>query len=145
MKPPLPPGYTLVRLVKGHPRRRFASGRPVVDDWLHTKALQHQEKKLSTSKVLLGPSGDVCGFYTLAIEVVDFGELPPETTRRMPKRRLPVAVLAWLGVSADHQGKGFGRLLMALALDDCAQAGKTFAFVAAILDCIDDEAKRFYQ
>jgi GNAT superfamily N-acetyltransferase len=145
VKPPLPSGCRLERLAKGHSRRRFASGQPLVDDWLHTKALQHQEKRLSTSKVLLDADGHMLGFYTLAMELVDFSDLPPDVVRRLPKRRLPVAVLAWLGVAQDHQKKGLGRLLLALALDDCAQAGKTFAFVAVILDCIDDDAKRFYQ
>jgi hypothetical protein len=36
-------------------------------------------------------------------------------------------------------------VLLAQALRDCWEAGKTFAFVALILDCIDDKAKSFYQ
>ena len=31
------------------------------------------------------------------------------------------------------------------ALRDCYEAGQTFAFVAVILDCVDDKAKSFYQ
>jgi len=57
---------------------------------------------------------------------------------------LPVAVLAWLGVSSDRQGEGLGRLLLAQALRDCYEASQTFAFVAVILDCIDGNAKEFY-
>ncbi len=30
-------------------------------------------------------------------------------------------------------------------LRDCWEAGKTFAFVAVILDCVNDAAKEFYQ
>lgn len=63
----------------------------------------------------------------------------------MPRRSLPVAVLAWLGVSTDHQSHGLGRLLLAQALRDCYEAGDTFAFVAVILDCLNDDVKRFYQ
>jgi GNAT superfamily N-acetyltransferase len=58
---------------------------------------------------------------------------------------LPVAVLAWLGVARDRHGQGLGRLLLAQALRDCHEAGKTFAFIAVILDCIDNKAKAFYQ
>jgi hypothetical protein len=36
-------------------------------------------------------------------------------------------------------------LLLAQALRDCWQAGKTFPFVAVILDCINESAKGFYQ
>jgi GNAT superfamily N-acetyltransferase len=58
---------------------------------------------------------------------------------------LPVAVLAWLGVDRARQGQGLGRLLLAQALRDCWEAGKTFAFVAVILDCVSDAAKAFYR
>jgi len=56
-----------------------------------------------------------------------------------------VAVLAWLGVSAARQGQGLGKLLLAQALRDCYDAGKTFAFIAVILDCLNDKAKAFYR
>ena len=36
-------------------------------------------------------------------------------------------------------------LLLAQALRDCYDAGKTFPFIAVILDCIDDKSKAFYQ
>ena len=56
-----------------------------------------------------------------------------------------MAVLAWLGVSAAHQGQGLGQPLLAQALRDCYDAGQTFAFVAVILDCVSDAAKAFYR
>lgn len=56
-----------------------------------------------------------------------------------------MAVLAWLGVDQRFQGRGLGRLLLAQALRDCHNAGRTFAFIAVVLDCVDDAAKAFYQ
>jgi hypothetical protein len=38
-----------------------------------------------------------------------------------------------------------GKLLLAQALRNCYDAGQTFAFVAVILDCVDAEAKAFYE
>jgi GNAT superfamily N-acetyltransferase len=141
----LPEGFRLESLCREHPRRRFRCGEERVDDWLATKALQHQQKHLSVTKVLLEPSGDIAGFYTLATGQVDFRDLPAEFSKRLPRRLLPVAILAWLGVGAAHQGRGLGRLLLAQALRDCWEAGKTFAFIAVILDCLNDAAKSFYQ
>lgn len=140
-----PEGYSLEPLQRQHRRRKFQCGEDAVDDWLKTKALQHQRKHLSATKVLLDPAGDIAGFYTLATAQVDFGDLPAEITRKLPRRALPVAVLAWLGVSSEHQGEGLGDLLFARALRDCYEAGQTFAFLAVILDCINDAAKAFYQ
>ncbi|MGH7200339.1 MAG: GNAT family N-acetyltransferase [Planctomycetaceae bacterium] len=140
-----PDGHRLETLRRGRPRRPFHSGESAVDDWLKTKALQHQQKHLSTTKILLDSAGTIAGYYTLATGQVDFGDLPAEITRKLPRRALPVALLAWLGVNADRQGQGLGQLLLAQALRDCYEAGQTFAFVAVILDCVSDAAKTFYQ
>jgi GNAT superfamily N-acetyltransferase len=145
VRPALPAGHRLERLSKNHPRKQFQCGRPAVDEWLHARALQHQTKHLSTTKALLDENGAIVGYYTLATEIVDFGLLPAAETKKLPKRTLPVAALAWLGVSANRQGEGLGRLLLSLALCDCAEAGRTFAFVAVVFDCIDDAAKAFYR
>jgi GNAT superfamily N-acetyltransferase len=140
-----PEGFRLESLRREHPRRTFRSGQEQVDEWLATRALQNQEKHLSVTRVLLDEAGAIAGYYTLATGQVDFSELPLDLTRRLPRRTLPVAVLAWLGVHADRQGQGLGRLLLAQALRDCHEAGRTFAFVAVILDCLDDAARAFYQ
>jgi GNAT superfamily N-acetyltransferase len=141
----LPEGFRLELLRREHPRKSFRCGETKVDDWLATKALQHQQKHLSVTKVLLDGAGALAGFYTLATAQVDFGGLPAAITKGLPRRTLPVAVLAWLGVGADRQGQGLGQLLLAQALRDCHEAGKTFAFVAVVLDCLNDTAKAFYQ
>jgi GNAT superfamily N-acetyltransferase len=141
----LPKRLRWQRLQRDHPRRDFRCGEPEVDAWLRTKAWQHQKKHLSVTKVLLDESNRIVGFYTLATGQVDFRDLPDDLTKRLPRRSLPVAVLAWLGVSTNHHGEGLGRILLAQALRDCYEAGDTFAFVAVILDCLTEKAKSFYQ
>lgn len=141
----LPTAFRWERLKREHPRRQFACGQAEVDGWLRTKAWQHQKKHLSVTKVLLDADDRIAGYYTLATGQVDFGDLPADVTKQLPRRALPVAVLAWLGVSSDLQDQGIGRLLLAQALRDCYEAGGTFAFVAVILDCLNDDAKAFYK
>jgi GNAT superfamily N-acetyltransferase len=140
-----PAGYRLETLVKAHPRKLFVSGKPTVDDWLQTKALQNQSKHLSTSKVLIDESDLIAGFYTTAQGQIQFRELPSDATLKLPDRPLPVAILAWLGVAQTQQGKGLGKKLLVQALRDCLEGGNTFPFVAVILDSIDDAAKSFYK
>jgi GNAT superfamily N-acetyltransferase len=140
-----PADLRLERLRRQHSRREFRCGQGQVEDWLAAKALQQQDKHLSVTKVLVDATGALAGYYTLATGQVNFCDLPPELTKRLPARTLPVAVLAWLGVHKDRQGQGLGRLLLAQALRDCYEAGKTFAFVAVILDCLTDSAKVFYR
>jgi len=141
----LPEGYRLETLRRDHPRKKFHSGQFEVDEWLAARAFQHQDKHLSVTRVLLDGLGLLAGYYTLATGQVDFSDLPIEIVKRLPKRQLPVALLAWLGVDHRFQGQGLGRLLLAQALRDCHDAGKTFAFIAVILDCVNDAAKAFYQ
>jgi GNAT superfamily N-acetyltransferase len=140
-----PPGFVLKSLQRSHLRSVFDCGQIEVNDWLQTKALQNQEKRLSATKVLLDQEGSIAGFFSLATGQVDFGDLPPELARKLPRRALPVAILAWLGVSRAYQGQKLGDLLLAQALRDCHGAGQTFAFVAVILDCVDERAKTFYR
>jgi GNAT superfamily N-acetyltransferase len=115
-----------------------------VDQWLHGQALQSQTKRLSTTRVLVSPSGQIAGFFTLATGQVHFGDLPTEIVMRLPRRALPVAVLAWLGVAVEEQRRGLGSRLLAQALLDCHGAGRTFPFVAIVLDTLDEPTKAFY-
>lgn len=144
-EPGFPAGYHLEPLRRDHPRRNFHSGQPLVDDWLVTKALQNQIKHLSVTKVLLAENGTIAGYYTLAPAQLEFSELPPEVARKLPHRLLPAAVLAWLGVDAAQQSRGLGGHLLSQALRVCWEGGKVFPFVAVIFDCIDEDAKAFYE
>lgn len=140
-----PSGWRIEILSKSHNRRAFNSGQPKVDQWLKRTALQSQNKHLTASKVLLDEDDSIVGFYTLATAQVDFSDLPADETKKLPKRQLPVAVLAWLGIDESSQGKGIGKRLLATALRDCFEASETFAFVAVVLDCVDEVSKQFYQ
>lgn len=146
MKPvAFPDGFHLATVERKHRRKVFDCGEPTVNDWLRTRALQNQDKHLSTTRVLLTGNDDIAGFYTLATGQVDFGDLPPELSRGLPRRALPVAILAWLGVDQRFRGQGLGDRLLAQSLRDCHTAGETFAFIAVVIDCINDQAKSFYQ
>lgn len=143
--PSFPAGWSIEVLEKSHPRRKFESGQNEVDEWLHKSALQSQKKHLTATKVLLDEQRQIAGYYTLAFSQVDFSDLPADLVKKLPRRQLPVGVLAWLGVDRSYRGRGIGQRLLAASLLDCYEASPTFAFIAVILDCVDETAKRFYQ
>jgi GNAT superfamily N-acetyltransferase len=140
----LPEGMTWEALSKRHDRKRFDCGEPVVTDWLRTKAWQNQEKHLSSTRVIAVEGRTIAGFATVSTGQVEFGDLPEAIVRTLPRRALPVAILAWLGVDRAFQGRGLGARLVAAALADCHRAGGVFPFVAVIVDAIDDRARSFY-
>ena len=140
-----PEKWRVENLSKSHDRKGFKSGNVEVDKWLSQTALQSQSKRLTNTKVLLNDVGTVVGYYTLATSQVDFSDLPQGLAKSLPRGQLPVAVLAWLGIAKSFQGQGIGKRLLATALGDCHAASQTFAFMAVILDCVDQPAKDFYQ
>jgi ribosomal protein S18 acetylase RimI-like enzyme len=144
-EPRFPEGWSIEVLDKSHPRQRFNSGNDDVDQWLKKSALQSQKKHLTTSKILLDDTRSIAGYYSLAFSQIDFSDLPTDLASKLPRRQLPVSVLAWLGVDQSFQSRGIGQRLLATSLVDCYEASKTFAFIAVILDCVDEQAKRFYQ
>lgn len=143
--PRFPEGWSIEVLDKSHPRRRFESGQNEVDEWLRKSAFQSQKKHLTATKVLLDEQRQIAGYYTLSFSQVDFSDLPADLVKKLPRRQLPVGVLAWLGVDQSFQGRGVGQRLLATSLLDCYEASQTFAFIAVVLDCVDKQAKRFYQ
>lgn len=140
-----PDGFHFESFARSHPRKNFDCEHEQVNDWLKAKALQNQDKRLSVTKVLLDEKGVIAGYYSLATGQIDFSDLPADVAKNLPKRQLPVAVLAWLGVAKHCQGQGLGQRLLAQALRDCYEASKTFAFIAIILDSVDDASKSFYE
>lgn len=141
-----PAGFSIQSLSRSHPREAFRSGQQAVDRHLRERALQNQEKRLSSTRVLVGGGPEaIAGYFTLAMGQVGFGDLPPEVMKKLPRRELPVAVLAWLGVDLKFQQQGLGERLLARALRECFDASATFPFVAVVLDCLDEPTKAFYQ
>lgn len=140
-----PDGWRVDILAKSHNRRAFRSGQADVDRWLKQLAFQSQRKHLTVTKILLDENDAIVGYYTLSTSQVDFSDLPADLGKSLPARQLPVAVLAWFGIDLNFQGKGVGKRLLATALRDCHDSSDTFAFIAVILDCVDESAKRFYQ
>jgi GNAT superfamily N-acetyltransferase len=140
----LPEGFSVEQLARRHPRATFRSGNEAVDRHLAERALQSQAKRLSSTRVLAQATGAIAGYYTLAMGLVGFSNLPEDLVKRLPRRDLPVAVLAWLGVDLSFQRRGLGERLVALALRDCWEASETFPFVAVVLDCLDEVTKGFY-
>ena len=137
--------FAIEQLEKRHKRKDFSSGVEAVDDWLKKSARQAQSKQLSITRVLLKKPDTIAGYYTLAMGQVSFDELPHQIARKLPKTLVPIITLAWLGIEKNYQGKSFGERLLAQALSDCHQTGQIMPFVAVILDCININAKGFYQ
>lgn len=94
--------------------------------------------------VLVLPDGAVAGYYTLSSTALKLAELPAQVTRKLPRYPLvPATLLGRLAVDRRHQGKGYGRFLLADALYRAVRS--EIAAFAVIVDAKDESALRFYE
>jgi GNAT superfamily N-acetyltransferase len=127
-----------------HDRSGFESGVEPLDRYFRLQAGQDARKNMAAPFVLVQPDGTIAGYYTLSSTSVQLGELPEQTVRKLPKYPLvPATLLGRLAVDRRHQGKGYGRFLLADALYRAAQS--EIASFAVIVDAKDENARRFYE
>jgi len=130
-------------LGRQHDRNSFASGVEPLDRYFRTQAGQDARKNMAAPFVLVLPDGVIAGYYTLSATAVRLGDLPNQTTRKLPRYPLvPATLLGRLAVDHRYRGKGYGRFLLADAL--FRSASSEIASFAVIVDAKDDDARRFY-
>lgn len=127
-----------------HDRSRFDSGVEPLDRYLRTQAGQDARKNMAAPFVLVLPNGTIGGYYTLSATSVTLAELPAQVAKKLPRYPLvPATLLGRLAVDRRHQGRGYGRFLLADALHRAVRS--EIASFAIIVDAKDESARRFYE
>lgn len=127
-----------------HDRSAFESGVQPLDRYFRVQAGQDARKNMAAPFVLVQPDGAIGGFYTLSATGVNLTELPGPITRKLPRYPLvPATLLGRLAVDRRHQGKGYGRYLLADALFRALRS--EIASFAVIVDAKDENGRRFYE
>jgi GNAT superfamily N-acetyltransferase len=126
-----------------HDRSTFDSGVEPLDRYFRVQAGQDARKNMAAPFVLVLPNGAIGGYYTLSATGVNLADLPVQITRKLPRYPLvPATLLGRLAVDRRHQGKGYGRFLLADALFRSMRS--EIASFAVIVDAKDENARRFY-
>jgi GNAT superfamily N-acetyltransferase len=127
-----------------HDRVGFESGADPLDRYFHVHAGQDARKNMAAPFVLVLPDGTIGGYYTLSATAVKLAEFPAQTVRKLPRYPLvPATLLGRLAVDRRHQGRGYGRFLLADALFRSVRS--EIASFAVIVDAKDENARRFYE
>jgi len=137
MKPP-------ERLTTAHHVDGFRCGEPVLEEWLHRRAMANQETGASRTYVLVDENGMVCGYYALSAGSLLAQEASGRVRRNMPDP-IPVMVLGRLAVSVACQGRGLGRDLLRDAVLRTLQASEIAGFRALLVHALHERAARFYE
>lgn len=129
-----------------HRLEGFSCGKPPLDDWLRSHALDN-EGKASRSYVVTARTGEDAGsvvaYYTLAVGSVTREEVPRKLRHGLPNP-VPVMVLGRLAVDERHNGRGIGPGLLREAMQRTLQTAEIAGVRALIVHATDDDAVGFY-
>lgn len=123
----------------------FDCGQPALKQFLQRYALGNQKANSSQTYVCRSSSGDVAGFYSLAV-----GSISPETAsarvmKGLARHPVPVMILARLAVDLTHQRQGLGQALLNDALLRTAQAADIASVRALLVHAKDEAARQWYE
>lgn len=124
----------------------FSCGDAPLDRWLTAYAGQNQQRDAARTFVTTDPDGKVVGYYTLVAAQVEHEQATSSVRRGLSQHfPIPVALIARLAVTTQHQGAGLGRSRLLDALQRVLSASDQLAIRAVTVDALDDRAASFYR
>ena len=130
-----------------HGRTAFSCGVKRIDNYFRDGA-HIQAANLARLYVGVERSNPdlVVGYYAIHNLHLDVGQIPATLASEFRRDAVLGAVyVAMLAVDTRHQGKGFGRLLLANALKRSKSISQEIGAWAVVLDAIDRDAEEFYR
>jgi GNAT superfamily N-acetyltransferase len=132
------------KLHRTHAVEEFTCGQPELDRFLIRHALQAQQAGSALTYVALSDK-IVIGFYSLVVGEVRHADAPERVVKGMPRRPIPLIVLARLAVHSDWQGRRIGAGLLLDALMRTLQAADIGGIRALAVHAKDESAASFYR
>jgi GNAT superfamily N-acetyltransferase len=137
-------------LAEIHDRAAFSSGKAAIDVYLHRAAMQAQNRRSASTFVAVAPlePSRILGFFTLVAMEFRDDEMPENVARKLKvrgMRAIPGILLAQLAIQDSLRGRGFGKFLLAGALERCLRAATLAGAVPLVTDPIDAQAQTFYE
>lgn len=127
-----------------HDVSQFSCGKPVLDNWLKTRALSNQEKGF-TAVIVVHEDNRVVGYYGLAPTAVVPSALPRSIRTGQPPDPVPCLLLGQLATDQAWIGRGIGTGLLKHALGRCVTAACLIGGRALVVRAIDTEAALFWR
>lgn len=114
-------------------------------EWLHHHA--RQAHAAGTARVLVVTPDDsdlVVGYYAWSMASISIEDAPSRVRKGAGRSPQPVALLARLGVSREHEGRSLGAGLLVDAISRTAQLGVEIGCRGLLVHAETPEARDFY-
>ncbi|MDA7417621.1 GNAT family N-acetyltransferase [Xenophilus arseniciresistens] len=130
-----------------HDREGFTCGVAALDDYLRTRAGQHQHDGIATTHVLIDDAQPtrILGYCSLSAAQLHLHELREEDRKRLPAYPVPAMRMGRLAISVDEQGRGHGPLLLGHAVNLALSVRQTMGIRVLIVDAKDARVVQFYE
>jgi GNAT superfamily N-acetyltransferase len=131
-------------LTAAHYVSEFSCGKPSLDRWLKTRALDNQENGF-TAVLVVHEANRVVGYYGLAPTAVLPSTLPRSIRTGQPPSPVPCLLLGQLATDRSWIGRGVGTGLLKHALQRCVLAAGLIGGRALLVHAVDVEAASFWK
>jgi GNAT superfamily N-acetyltransferase len=129
-----------------HDRAAFSCGVAALDDWFRLRAGQDEKRNVTRVFVAIDEQHRIVGFYSLSSFTLTIADLPPESSKHLPRYDLiPAALIGRLARDERVRGEGVGDLLLADAVLRVIGASRSLAVFAIVVEAMDEEAAAFYR
>ena len=138
--------WPIVPLRADYDRPAFDCGKPSLDTYLKSYALQNQKKNISPTFVALYPgSNRIAGYYTVSSGSVAFEVLSKEQQKGLPKYPIPVVHVGRLAVDQTAQGQRLGEVLLMDAMRRAKRVATSELGICGVeVNALDEQARTFY-
>ena len=130
-----------------HDRSGFDCGVEPLNRYLQQIARQHIAKGISKTFVLVDEHAaapkPVLGFFTISLCHVLGQQVPAKWAKKLPDQ-IPAMRLGRLAVARTQQGAGYGKALLAEALNRIARVADLAGGIGLFVDAKDEAAAAFY-
>ena len=121
-----------------HDREAFSCGIAQIDNFFRRTANKLTRAGNLRTFVMVGPAGELIGFYDANAHAIDYAELPDRFTRNRPAHgSIPAAYISMIGVDRRFQGRGYGGDLLVDCLARLAGAADALGIAVVLLDVFD--------
>lgn len=136
---------------KKHDRESFDCGEESLNVFLKLYASQHQKKGFCITHVCVDNEQDeqfkkILGYYTISASSIESINADYFTKNKLPYKNIPTVKIGRLARDINESPKGFGRFILATALNKCLEfATNNLGIWAVEVDLINEEVKPFYK